>query len=190
MKKYVLVIFLMFVSLGLYAQNNNVKQLEFEIGGGFNLGGKIYNGSSKIGMQIFFEPRLNIANSPFDVGLQAALGYFDRNEDSFGRANTVRHRGMLVTFVDYNYRKWNNVALFGGLGVGFSAVNYESSWIDSSTGRRTKDTVFDRSFVVNPRVGIELWNHLRFTLEYKLMKKEYSYVALNVGFTFGGGYRK
>lgn len=190
MKKYVVLIVLTMVSFGLNAQNyNDVKRVEFEIGGGFITGTKIDGGIPQIGMQLFAETRLNVTGTPFDVGLQASFGYFNRKENMFGYETDVRNRGTLVTFVDYNFRKWKRTALFGGLGIGMSAVNYEYSWIDEETDRRNHDTAFDRSFVVNPRIGVELWNHLRITAEYKLMKREYSYFGLNIGGVFGGGYR-
>lgn len=81
------------------------------------MGSKIDGGASRIGMQLFVKTRLSIANTPFDAGLQAMLGYFDRKEDIYGR---------------------------------------------------------DHLLVVNFRIGVEFFNNVGITLEYKLMQKEYS----------------
>ncbi len=177
------------MSFGVNAQNNtNVRRVEFEIGTGVIMGHKIDGTTSEGGMQLFFETRLNLDNTPFDVGLQALFGYVNRQGDIYGRDHETRYQGLMATFVDYNYRRWKRVALFGGIGVGFAAVNHDISWVES--GRITSALVYDRSFVLNPRIGVELFNHLRFTLEYKLMKREYSFFGLSIGGVFGGGYKK
>lgn len=44
---------------------------------------------------------------------------------------------------------------------------------------------------MNPRVGVELFDHLRITAEYKAtFKKKRNYMALNIGYSFGGGRKK
>ena len=56
------------------------------------------------------------------------------------------------------------------------------------------DKLISRDFVGNnkysvcilPRIGIKLFNHLRFSIEYKIEEKASSNVAFNVGFTIGG----
>lgn len=166
------------------------RPFEFEAGVGINMAGKINGGAADIGLRFFIEPRLNIVNTPLDVGLQLSKSSFTRQEDIYGREHEIEHKWMLVTFVDYNLREWDRVVPFAGLGIGAAAVDNTSSWLDSDTGRRKDDTVFDRSFVFNPRIGVELYDHVRITAEYKWMRKEYSFWGLSIGVVFGGGQKK
>mgnify|MGYP000886975498 CR=1 FL=1 len=141
-----------------------------------------------MGLQMHLETRLNIENSPLDVGFQAGVASFNRQMDRYGVDYDIRHSAM-ITFVDYNFRYWKRVAPFVGLGMGYAAVNYTSFWRNSNTGRETDDTFYDRLYLVNTRVGVEFYNHFRITLEYKYMKKEYSHLGISIGFVFGGGYK-
>jgi hypothetical protein len=181
------------VSLNLKAQNyNNVKQVEFEIGLGF-ITGHSYDGSSaNIGGGFFLETRLNVINTPFDVGLQVMAPSFDRDENRYGKEQKIDNPGILVTFVDYNFRKWKNTAAFVGLGIGRAPVDITDTWRDTETGKvKSISDYNDRSFVFNPRMGIEVYNHFRITAEYKLMNyRAYSFIGINAGIVLGGGCRK
>jgi hypothetical protein len=188
MKKLLIITILSIIPFVINAQNRtDVKYVEFEIGAGFINGNKIDGGVSEIGAKLFFETRLNLVYTPFDVGFQAMLGTFNRATDYRGIDHEMNFRNLIVTFVDYNYR-WKRVALFGGLGVGLSAMNHTVSWDAPTT--LDHDTYFVNSFILNPRIGVELFNHVRFTLEYKLMRREYSFFGLSIGGVFGGGYKK
>jgi len=173
------------IFLNLNAQNyNNVKPVEFEFGFGIISSNKYDGASAKIGVNLFMETRLNIANTPFDVGLQAMAGYFEREDKRYELEQEINNGG-LVTFVDYNFRKWKNIAVFSGLGIGLAAI--DSKYISEGV---TSNDISDRSFVLNPRMGVEVYNHFRITAEYKLMNSGYSFTGFNVGIVLGGGYQK
>jgi hypothetical protein len=184
--KYLFVLFTFtLICLNLNAQNyNDVKQVEFEFGLGVISSNKYDGASAKMGVNLFMEARLNVADTPFDVGLQATSGYFEREDNKYELKQEISSNG-LISFVDYNFRKWKNIAAFTGLGVGLAAV--DNTYISEGTN---SNDISDRSFVLNPRMGVEVYNHLRITAEYKLMNSGYSFAGINVGIVLGGGYHK
>ena len=91
----------------------------------------------------------------------------------------------MVTYLDYNYRLKERVSIFTGIGVGLAAIDYEyPQWISDNTYEQRY--LFSRSAVVTPRVGVEFFKRLRLTVEYRLMRKDYSYFGVNLGFSIGG----
>jgi hypothetical protein len=158
----------------------DVRSVEVEIGFGAGIGsGRLpYGTSPQSGLSSFVETRYNFAGY-LDVGLQSSIGsfFFKRN----GRSYSMDYSPMFAMLVDYNMRRWRSVSLFGGLGAGAAWIEHK----DPSGNRIADEYVF-----LNPRVGAEFWNHLRVTLEYKLMKKEYSYFGITIGGVIGGGYRR
>ena len=194
MKKIILLGVLIISCTSVFAQMqnyDNVRLMEFELGVGLNKAHTMGGGVAHVGIQFFFEPRINLPDTPFDISLQFSIGEFQRQRDILGNDDDVTNRGMVITGVDYNFRKWQRVSLFGGLGIGLGFMDGNGMYVDHAN----KDMVFykyypDRSFVLNPRIGAEFFNHLRVTLEYKWMRKPYSYFALNIGGVFGGGLKK
>ncbi len=164
--------------------------MEYEAGIGVNKAHKINGAVAEAGLQLYLETRRNIIDTPFDVGVQAMLGSFDRKPDYALYEHTIRYRGTLVFLTDYNLRKWKRVQPFVGLGIGMSFVDDTYARYEPDLSRRMEQTSYDRSFVFNPRIGVELFSHLRATAEYRWMKKGYSYFGFNVGFVLGGGLRK
>lgn len=123
-------------------------------------------GSESIGFNGLHEGRINFKNSPFDAGLQLSSGlFFGEVPAGFFAAITS------MIYTDYNYRM-KNVAAFGGLGAGYY-VTYATD-----------------SFVFGPRIGVELFSHLRFTFDYKIINRDLSYGSVNIGVVFGGGRKK
>ena len=120
------------------------------------------------------EARNNFPGTPFDVSFQGMLGSFSRKNDNL----TVNINGGVTVFGDYNWRLGRRAAPFAGVGAGMVFV--ESRGLSTAAVR-------EKTFVFNPRIGVELFEHLRITLEYKWMKAPYSFLGLNVGFAFGGG---
>ena len=194
MKNIILAILLVFVSQSLPAQDyNHVCRMEFELGIGLNKGNTLNGGVAKVGHHFYLEPRFNIINTPFDIGLQATIGRFRRTSDLL--AEKLTHKCILLVCSDYNWRKWKSLSLFAGLGAGMAFVKNDATRImdygSPGGGWGIDNDIYDgKSFVVNPRIGAEFFNHLRVTLEYKWMRKPYSYFALNIGGVFGGGLKK
>ena len=159
------------------AGGNNVRRIEVEVGGGFTYAGKYAGNQAKPGMVLFIEARHNFPMTPFDISIQAVTGSFSRKEDNLA----VNLNAGGIFFADWNWRPGRTAAPFIGLGIGAAAV--ESMGISSGH-------VQEAAFVLNPRAGIELFGHLRITLEYKRIRPYCSFLGLNVGFAFGGGPKK
>ena len=85
MKKLLVLSLLFFVSWSVPAQNyNHVRRMEFEVGMGVSKAHKIDGAAAKAGMQLYLETRMNVVDTPFDVGLQIMLGAFDRKQSAIG----------------------------------------------------------------------------------------------------------
>ncbi len=201
MKRLLLSIALCTVVLSAIAQNreqenSKVKIFELELGVGAGMGSARlgpYSPSPHPGLYVFIEPRLNIPASVFDVGIQLSIGRSSDNPrpSDPGYYYSAKYNSTVVTFVDYNLRKWRNISLFGGIGVGISAIDrIYPTYPEELGGRLERDASSLNTFVFNPRIGVEFWDHLRVTVEYKCMKREFSLFGITVGGVFGGGDKK
>lgn len=191
MKRLLLTAIACLAAATLTAQShNNVRRMEYELGLGINQAGKYNGGAAKTGMQIFFETRMNFTGTPYDVGAQAMFGYFDRKADDKGVSTNIRHRITLSVTGDYNLRRWRRVAPFVGVGVGYANVETTFTRPKGSPDRWLDTSLSDQSVVISPRIGVELFSHLRITAEYRIMKKEYSFFGINIGGVFGGGQKQ
>jgi len=189
MKKLLLLLVLFLIPVvHLSAQNyNNVRLVEFELGMGPNIGNKYNGAKSEIGGQFLAEIRLNMKESPIDAGLQLSLSFLSRKGTStYYYDHSISHT-ILTTYVDYNFRKWKRMSLFGGFGIGFAFV--DNGYDTTIPGSQDDFTVLDRSFLLSPRIGVEFFNRVRLTIDYKMLSKEYAYFGASVGFVFGGGYK-
>ena len=196
MKRILLfLLFLPIASLGVFAQDyNNVSVFEFEIGAGLNHGNikDASKGEKRMLPLFFIEPRFNIKNSPLDISWQASVG----GSSIKGATKDSHVYDFDVTFLtsvfyfDYNYRKWENVSLFGGIGLGRSLVSIDDDPVDNMALENHECNHFESAFVFSPRVGAEFFNCIRLTAEGKIMRKYSSYYALNIGIVMGGMVKK
>ena len=175
----------------MFAQKNNtnVKAFEFEVGAGFAAGSKDGMPSMIPGPQFLLEARTNLKDTPWDLGFQLAYGGIYRNDRFHNYATT--NRFSMVAFTDYNFRYWDRICPFAGIGVGRTTIRSE---FPDSSSESLEPAVLSSTYpalVLNPRVGVEFFNHLRLTAEYKwTFDRRSSYFALNIGFAFGGGLKK
>lgn len=184
MKKIILSIIFLVMPLLALSQGNNVRNFELEVGLGTQFFSKtIAKGfpptdKANCGLNLVIEPRFNISGTPFDVGSQFSIGFFDRQWMDVG---AISYSMLSQTFFfDYNFRKWKNIHLFGGVGLGMSFINLSGFDLQAR----------DRSGIAEPRIGAEFFNHLRLTLNYRIMKREYSYFGITIGCAFWGGYNR
>ena len=178
---------LLVITANLCAQDyNNVRLLEFEIGMGINQGSKYMGFQAERGYHILMETRLNIRETPFSVGLQTSFAtYFINNVYNYDFHIMPR---MTILYVDYNYRKWEKISLFGGIGLGHAQVinRYESN----DPNYWDRDSIYDYFYSLSPRIGAEFFHRLRLTIDYKIISKDYSYLGTHLGLVLGGGQRK
>ena len=174
MKKILLFALVMMCALPVAAQDN-IRRIEGEIALGTTL--PVHNtvyahqGDGKLlDIRGALELRYNLRSVPVDVGLQfSCSGYGLRiNHESPYRWSTV----YMMAVADYNFRRNKNASFFVGSGVGVS------------------EFLRADKFCVAPRCGVELWRHLRVTLNYHITHEAYSGFGLTVGVVFGGGNKK
>ena len=199
MKRILLfLLFLPIASLGIFAQDyNNVRVFEFEMGAGLNHGNiRGYSQSGiKVGPVIFIETRFNLRESPLDIGLQSSIGgSFAKKAKKDSYLYDISTIAVVsAIYLDYNHRKWENVSLFGGLGLGRALFKIDEDQV-SHDGTRINGHECNHEihslFAFSPRIGAEFFNCIRLTAECKIMAKYSSYYALNVGIVMGGGMKE
>ena len=155
MRKYIILLALLFASTNIWAQNQEyeVRRLEVELNFGMGRG-----------FASALEARVNI-NPHWDVGLRGSMG-------SEGTAMGV--------VSDYNFVRPNkNVLFFVGAGLGWGE-HEKSGFADGST--RITD-----QFNFIPRAGVELFQHLRLTLNVSTYNFKAVHPMMVIGVVFGGG---
>ncbi|MCM1176494.1 MAG: hypothetical protein NC308_02450 [Clostridium sp.] len=98
----------------------------------------------------------------------------------------------------HGYSFGNGLYAGGGIGLGIethgmleeASADYSYPYVDEQTGSTWTASALSSQFVLAPRAGIELFNHLRLTVECRLITRYFSCAALNIGFAFGGGRRR
>lgn len=189
MKKPMLIVALCF-AMTVNAQTTNkiqrVHHIEYEMRAGATrpLGSSIPGTDSKYGVCIGGEFRYNFTDSPFNVGLTLDIttALYGWHPDEYDR-NQSNRTVFLGSTVDYNFHQGGKVNPFVGLGFGYGGhVALVDAIDETNDGRSTA--------MVVPRIGVELWRHLRFTLAANLSCKYYNNLSLTVGYVIGGGKKK
>ena len=165
MKRLSLIAILLLLSVAAFAQKRErtVAAIEVEVS---NI--SVYRTYTPI----IFEERYNF-KSPWDVGLRQCIDY-----------SNVAGRSPITFDVvgDYNLRRGKNVSFFVGAGIGCTDIkNY---FYDESTSGMGPKTVFH----FMPRVGAELFNHIRLTAYVNTFgdREVQNGVGLSAGVVFGG----
>jgi len=171
--------------------DRKVGRIEGEIGGGFSFGAdKLNFDKNKLGATFYAEARYNMQRVPLDIGVQAGGTIFHRESVNAGQLKFRTWNVMAVS--DYNFRRCKKISLFAGIGLGYASLDHsapitfddsQSNWGGFSTGTRTGSLCFML------RIGVELFHHLRVTLDYKLQEKANRHFGLSLGVVFGGGCR-
>ena len=179
-------------SISLSAQNN-IGSIEGGLFVGLNYAtDKCGYASVKPGPGFGLEMRYNFYGSPIDLGIQYSFSRTNREYKSdltYGDNTGGTNSSNLLVVGDYNFRM-NKSSFFIGLGAGLAKFSNASP----AENFYKDNKLISRDFVGNnkysvcilPRIGIKLFNHLRFSIDYKIEEKASSNVAFNVGFTIGG----
>lgn len=156
-----------------------VRALEFEVGGGYGIATS-FKTCLNAGLFVM-ELRSNLPSSGFDIGMQLCVASTTGGEsyDYYKYSQKVNEIAtFMVPFVDFNFRRGRKVSYFVGSGMGMMQSNIGGSFTYSS-------------LTVVPRIGMEFFNHLRLTLDYRWNPRgEYNYTGLSVGVVLGGGVKK
>ena len=175
--------------LSLFGQNRSIQRFEFEVAGG-GIYPNVRDGiPAAPGFQVLGEFRYNISDL-FDVGLQVLFNEFCRDNFLISEYHTYSNYA-LYSYSDYNWRAARDLNFFLGAGVGASFIEDYKYFVHSEDGKNQRDKM--TYFSVSPRFGVELFNQLRLTVEYKLPGfpfnwngYAYSYFGVNIGYAFGG----
>jgi opacity protein-like surface antigen len=191
MKKTYSLVFAVIFTFNVSAQDyTDVRLFEVEFGFGLNQGWAQGTPSNR-GGQFILEVRANMHDSPFSVGTQVSIGFFDMNNMPINNREYYHkiNYNANTAHADFNHREWKRISLLGGIGVGYAQItNNYSPKIPSSSERSYSTTEYFP--VLIPRIGAEFFHRLRLTLDYKIMVKNSSCFSLTIGIVLGGGLKK
>lgn len=164
-----------------------VQRFEGELNVGFTSSlGNFHNGSHQIGADFGLELRYNHPLTAWDYGVAlnvttAVYGFSDHSESvdwSWDQSN----RGINLMLVgDYNFRQGKKVNPFVGTGIGVSFYETVNDPVYSIDGT---------AFVWQPRVGVELFHHLRFSLFSTVSRNGLCNFGMTIGGVIGGRPKK
>ena len=180
MKKILTTLLALGLTLTAFAQSGSS---ELEVGGTLNyfLGKQVDNVSYNRPMRpgILIEYRYNISDY-LDLGVQASSTFGQGKIVGTGYTDKAWFLQVApLAVADFNLLPERGFNPFIGVGVG-PGFGYESNKI-------TKVAHWSTSLVVAPRVGVELFEHLRLSVQYNWYLKageKFSNVALGVSWTF------
>ena len=173
------------------AANCKIRAIEVEIGGGITTGIARLRGSGfdkyPVGGAGFIEIRHNQESFPLDIGFQIRGTIFDREITRYGKTLEFSSVNLMITS-DYNFRSRSDYSFFAGFGFGYvsfgktSQIEYfpQYEYFSNYGGK-------EGSLCLMPRVGVELWHHLRLTASYLIEEKANRHFSLTLGVVFGGG---
>jgi hypothetical protein len=173
---YILLIMAVAMSLAASGQNAvGPLELQFSVGATYPIDS--YPGNENLGPQLSLEGRYNFKKVPVDVGVELYLGVALRDYKGDDQSNRI---ASISVTSDYYFNRGAKVSQFAGLGLGIAQCEV----VEGPYG------VDGTHFLFTPRVGVEMFHHLRLTLDARIAKKGYSTIGLSIGYALGGGLRK
>lgn len=169
-------------------QAQTVKKIEVEPYLGLSYPIRNINGSAVVeveGLNMGLEFRYNLPSLPMSIGADLSIASANR---ALPKPNNGKHfhntqrMTSLAAVCDWNFRQGRTVALFTGIGTGIAQRETIKSGIDNGIGMCPTLGMY-----AAPRIGVELWNHLRLTIEAKFTQRDYNVVAFRLGVPIGGG---
>ena len=163
--------------------------------GGLGLSAGFVFGGSRIenrdwNIQHFeFEPFFGLSSGAFLLGLEARYNFnkpYDVGINFAGDFNGIR----LTAVGDHNFLERKRLTLFGGVGAGWAntcILNIEEA-IELYGDACCAST--ESCFCFYPRVGVELFEHLRLTAAVNSYDFKKAELAITIGAAIGGGKRK
>ncbi len=193
----------------LRAQTEDVRRFEVELGLGIAASPEKLNFDNAESGYIFFaEARYNFADVPVNIGLHWSTqligreleGYYKPDPTGWCMVNYNTNAIMVVS--DYTFRRGKRISFFAGAGVGIANYRTQSELLikDGYSFGSDDFNIEEHSYRVPyseytgicfmPRVGVEFFNHLRLTADYKIGKKGYNHFDFTLGVVIGGGRKK
>lgn len=176
-----------------------VRAFEVELAGGIvTPTEKLHFDKNHLGWNAQAELRYNFKRLPLDLGLHVDGALFKRDgqvmdtpEDlkQIAKAKFTSITGLGV--IDLNFLRSKGFSIFVGCGAGYAMLLNDIRAI-----KNVKDIDTDGCFCVMPRVGIELFHHVRATFYYKHFTVDkgtgisQDHFGASIGVVFGGGKKK
>lgn len=179
MNRLLAVCLLIFVwATGSFAQDIQKFEGELNIGVTYPLT-NFYGGKFLAGPEFGVEFRYNVPETKFDLGisLNATTAVYKFNDyqgaDDDWYWEQSNRSVNIIAVGDYNFMQGEKINPYAGVGVGLSINEAINEVIYDDSGA---------SFVFRPRVGLELFHHLRISFFGTFNKRGYC----NAGFVIGG----
>ena len=143
---------------------------------------KYHVARGKGGLTMGLSMRYNIPETRFDCGITAdftgVIRDFERNPHTYQQTNRILSLALTGA---YNFRQGKKVNPFAGIGIGVGFY----------------DTVGDRIYDVSgtgavfiPKVGVELWSHLRVFASAHIIRKGFNSIDIGLAVVLGGRKKK
>lgn len=171
-------------SLTCFAQD--VQRFEGEANVGLTLPlGDYHNGKKLAGPDFGLELRYNIPHTSWDCGVllnvSTALYKYEDTPKS-DRYWEQSNRSINIALVgDYNFKQGSKFNPYIGAGLGISFYDAINEVLYKSSGT---------TFVFRPRIGIELFRHLRVGIFSTINRAGYNNMGFSIGAVIGGRPKK
>jgi opacity protein-like surface antigen len=205
--KFMVIVLLAMLVAGVHSASAQVRKWELEVGAGaITPTSKLEFDKNTVGWNAMAEVRRNFGALPLDLGLRVDGNVFNRKYEELEDLLHTQFSSLNVMAVaDLNVLRAKQILFFVGAGLGYGWLAAENQIINPEIPEGLKDkyeafkTVKETSVLtVMPRVGIELFHHLRATLYYKVhagskdeqlkdLVKGQGHFGLSLGVVLGGG---
>lgn len=210
-RKFMIIALLVALFVGVQSAEAQVRKWEAEIGvGGITPTSKLNFDKNTLGWNVQAEVRRNFRTLPIDLGLRVDGNVFSRKYEKLEDLTKTQFSSInALAVADLNLFRKSKVQLFVGCGLGYGWLSVEPIILKDvkedfesiagaiDTYKEAKETSV---FTFMPRVGVELFHHVRATLYYKVhanskeemkeMVKGQGHFGLSLGFVIGGGLKK
>lgn len=182
MKKLIIIISVYVMSV-LTGHAIEVQPIEAEISAGITCpAGNFHHSKKLLGANLGVELRFNLPASAWDCGLAlnvtTAVYEFKEVWQDYIRKFEQSNRSINILFVgDYNFRQGKKVNPYAGAGIGVSFYEPVNNWQVYISGT---------TLGFQPRVGVELFRHVRIGLFSHLSRKGCNNIGLSLGVVIGG----
>ena len=135
------------------------------------------------GLNAGIEVRKNLSSLPIAVGADFFVATSARQKEKLegGHSSNSQRMAGIAAVCDYHLFQDQPVSLFIGTGIGVSQRHTIRSGIDTNIG-----ICSEYGPVVSPRIGMELWKHVRISAEARITQRDYNVIAFRIGYAIGG----
>lgn len=147
--------------------------------------GNFHDGEKVVGPDLGLELRYNIPRTAWDYGMSlnvstAIYKYYDYPKTDWYWEQSNRSINIMAVG-DYNLRQGLKFNPYLGIGIGLSFYDTINEVVYNDSGV---------SFVLRPRIGVELFRHLRIGIFSTITKTGYSNLGISLGGVIGGRPKK